>query len=193
LDILRLLFGHQWDVAAPLVPIFCLGGAIGAINSLTPAQLIATGKVAWVTRLELVVQPARLLFLVFALSHWATPAACAWAYVAAAAFGVPIYQVVRHRALPIPVATFVQTLLKSLGVALSCVAPALLVTAIHPPAADGTHGLGVLIVSVGLGIPMAVVAAHLFRHPVAEEPMIIKLRLAAQQRVSRFLRHRGRP
>jgi lipopolysaccharide exporter len=186
LDILRLLFGHQWDAAAPLVPLFCLGGAIAGINSLTPAQLIAKGKMAWVTRVELVVQPVRVLILVVALSQWATPAASAWAYVAAAAFGVPLYQVVRHRALPIPVGTFLFTLLKSLLVALGCVTPALLLIAVRGSGPDGERGLGVLITSVILGLPVAALTARVLRHPISQEPLVVRFEQAVRRRFARL-------
>ncbi|MDY0222957.1 MAG: lipopolysaccharide biosynthesis protein [Desulfobacterium sp.] len=64
LESLRLLFGPQWDAAAPLVPVFCFAGAIAAIWSLGPNLIVAKGRVDLITRTEIIIQPFRILLLV---------------------------------------------------------------------------------------------------------------------------------
>ena len=49
LEILRLMFGPQWDEAAPLVRLFCIAGAIAALSSLVNSLIMAMGRVDLVT------------------------------------------------------------------------------------------------------------------------------------------------
>ena len=60
LEILRVLFGPQWDEAAPLVPVFCLAGAFAAIYNLQPQLLIAMGKVNISIRATITIQLIRI-------------------------------------------------------------------------------------------------------------------------------------
>ena len=54
LEVLHVLYGSQWHVAAALVPLFCISGAVAAINALTPNLLTAIGRIDLVTRLSLI-------------------------------------------------------------------------------------------------------------------------------------------
>lgn len=44
LQLIRLLYGEQWDSAAPVASILCLGGCLGIPNGLARALLVSTGK-----------------------------------------------------------------------------------------------------------------------------------------------------
>lgn len=71
LETLRLLFGPQWDTAAPLVPWFCAAGAVAAFNSLVPTLLMARGNINELVALHLIIDPARVVC--FGLSMWLRP------------------------------------------------------------------------------------------------------------------------
>lgn len=71
LETLRLLFGPQWDAAAPLVPWFCAAGAIAAFNSLIPTLLMARGNINELVTLHLLIDPARMVC--FGLVIWLRP------------------------------------------------------------------------------------------------------------------------
>lgn len=59
-EVLRFLFGAQWDSAAPFVPYYCLAGAVAAGWSLIPQMLMAVGRVDVSTRIELIIQFMRI-------------------------------------------------------------------------------------------------------------------------------------
>lgn len=61
LESLQLMFGSQWDAAAPLVVWFCAAGAIASTVSLIPTLLMARGDVSLLVRLHLVIDPLRIL------------------------------------------------------------------------------------------------------------------------------------
>lgn len=68
-ETLRLLFGPQWDAAAPLVPIMCAAGAVIAPSSLTQNLLVGIGRVDLAMRSTLVNQGSRVLIL-FVCAAW---------------------------------------------------------------------------------------------------------------------------
>ncbi len=65
LESLRFLFGPQWDEAAPLVPVFCAAGAVAVIWNLGPNLFIAMGRVKLATLAGLIIQPLRIIVLIF--------------------------------------------------------------------------------------------------------------------------------
>ena len=100
LELLRLMFGAQWDTAAPLVPVFCLAGAIAALFNLAPSQILAVGRIDLITKLELVFQPFRAVLIVLAALVFQTMEACAWALVLAFAIQLPMVYYTKGRCLP---------------------------------------------------------------------------------------------
>ena len=82
LEVMRLLFGHQWDAAAPLVPVLAASAAVLTLSSLINTVLLAVGQPAIVARAELVVQPLRVVVVVAAALHYRSLLACAVASLA---------------------------------------------------------------------------------------------------------------
>ena len=80
LEILRLMFGPQWDEAASLVPIFCLAGAVAATSNLVLSAILAIGRIDLVTKAELIFQPIRAALIVGAAIIFQSLIACAIAY-----------------------------------------------------------------------------------------------------------------
>lgn len=63
---IRLLYGSQWDAAAPLVRILCLWGVLGAAYALTGQILLAVGQAKNHFRLQLAIQSSRVALILLA-------------------------------------------------------------------------------------------------------------------------------
>jgi O-antigen/teichoic acid export membrane protein len=100
LEILRLMFGPQWDMAAKLVPVFCLAGALAATSSLAMNALMAVGRIDLVTKTELFFQPARALVAVGAAVIFQSVMACALAYLLTFVLHPLVAYAVKQRVLP---------------------------------------------------------------------------------------------
>ncbi|MCU0926506.1 MAG: lipopolysaccharide biosynthesis protein [Hydrogenophaga sp.] len=170
LEALRLLFGPQWDAAAPLVPLFALAGAFGAINSLVPTLLIAVGRIDLVTRTEFVVQPLRLLLVLAAAIGFRSMEAVALAFLGSAVLTAPIFLAVGNRGVP-GLAHQLWHTLKPSAVVSACV---LLPAGLHLVLAGGRSGeplpLAWVFACVTAGVALGVLAAERIRHPLTQEP-----------------------
>ena len=116
IETLRLLYGPQWDSAAPLVPIFCLAGAFAATGSLIGTLIIAMGRLDLLTPFELVFQPARAGLVLLAAFSFRQPWACAAALAAALAIHVPMLYWLKARLLPNDWATLRRNFCRSFAV-----------------------------------------------------------------------------
>lgn len=81
LEVLRIMFGKQWDEAVVLVPIFCLAGAVAATSNLVLNIILVSGRNDLVTKTELIFQPVRALIIIAAVVIFKTTLACAIAYL----------------------------------------------------------------------------------------------------------------
>lgn len=100
LESLRLLFGPQWDAAAPLVPVFCLAGAIAALWSLALQAITAAGRIDLTTRAELMIQPLRILALAICALFFSTLMPYAVAFLVIYVLVLPI--VYWHKQIVLP-------------------------------------------------------------------------------------------
>jgi O-antigen/teichoic acid export membrane protein len=116
-ETLRLLFGPQWDAAAPLVPIFCLAGAFAATGSLIGNLIIAMGRLELLTKVELVFQPARAGLVVLAAFFWREAWACAAALALALLIQLPLMYWIKQKFLPNDWVALKSRLQRSLAVA----------------------------------------------------------------------------
>lgn len=182
-QILKLMFGPQWDAAAPLVPVFCLAGAIAAASSLAASLILATGRIDLVTKVELAFQPLRAAMIVVAALVFKTTFACALALVLSLLIQLPMVYYTKG----LCVANDYRALLKGLGqsaqVTLACLAiPATL--AYFTADLRGTP-TGMLAFSVAaLACAIAWVAALVtMRHPLAADPAFLKISNAGMARL----------
>lgn len=175
LETLRLLFGPQWDAAAPLVPIFCLAGALAAAISLIGNLMMAMGRMDLLTRMELIFQPARAALIVAAAAYWREPWACAAALVVAIALQLPLVYSVKARFLPNDWHTLRRQLARSAAVALlSLLLPALLLWA-HPRA-EGQPQAGPWFLLAILSCCISwLLALRGCRHPLAADPAFVRV------------------
>lgn len=170
LEVLQLLYGSQWHSAAVLVPVFCLSGAIAAINALTPHLLTAIGRIDLVTRVELALQPMRMLLIAGAALMFKSILACAIAFMASSVIAAPVFAAVRRRAAGDDGGAMRTALLKSAAVTAACALPPLCqLTIVGWRHAEPLSPLAWLPVA-GLGALCGLAAVKWVGHPLADEP-----------------------
>ena len=98
-DILRIMFGPQWDEAAALVPIFCLCGALAATCNLALTLATAIGRNDVATKTDLIAQPIRAAILVTAALVFRSLEAIAWAALLVNVLSTPYFLWVKDRLL----------------------------------------------------------------------------------------------
>lgn len=82
--VVRVLYGPQWDAAAPLIRIICLASALYSVFSMARYLFVAMGEVGAQARLDATAVPVRIAALLLAAPFglfWV-----AWAVVAGAVF-----------------------------------------------------------------------------------------------------------
>jgi O-antigen/teichoic acid export membrane protein len=176
LEALRLLFGRQWDDAVPLVPVYCLSGALLTTTALYSSVLTALGRIDLVMRAELLLQPLRLALIAAAAYLFRTLEACALAHLVSSAFALAILCHFRSKALPTDSAARFKYLASSLSVAVAALTPALALALYY--GFDRTEPIHIAaLAAVGLlTATTGTFAAGAFRHPIADEPLYLKLR-----------------
>lgn len=175
LEIMRLMFGPQWDAAASLVPLFCLAGAVAALANLVLSLIMAVGRVDLVTQAELLFQPLRAVMIVVAAMVWQSLLACALAYVIAMAIQVPVAYAFKQRCLPTGWATLGRGLARSLAVTAACLAvPAVVSWQMGLQRAQPLP-IGWFVLIAALTCLGWVVALFVMRHPLAQEPAVLRL------------------
>jgi len=170
LEVLRLLFGLQWDAAASMVPIFCLSGALGALNSLVPSWLVAVGRIDLLTRMELLVQPLRLLLVVAAALVWRSVEAVAIAFLLSSLVAAPGFLWAANRATPGIFKVLMPSVAPSLLVASFVLLPALVCTTVFGLDRQQPLPLVWLAASVAAGIALGLAACERVNHPLCREP-----------------------
>lgn len=180
LETLRLLFGPQWDAAAPLVPVFCLAGAVAAASSLIGNLMVAMGRMDLLTRMEVVFQPARAALVVAAAAYWREPWACAAALALALLAQLPLVYFVKGKFLPNDWRALRRQLLRSGAVALLALALPALMLWLHPREPGQPQSIAWFALAI-LGCCASWLLALIWcRHPLAADPVFARL--------TRFLR-----
>jgi O-antigen/teichoic acid export membrane protein len=168
LEVLRLMFGPQWDAAAQLVPVYCLAGAVSVLSSYVPSLMQACGQARLAAIADLIIQPLRALLLIGLLWHWRALLPLAIGYLVMAAVAVPYFYAFKQRCLPTDFKQLLREITRNLLLALLCLLPAGLVAVwLRPPGAALTlplwMGCCMLIVLTWL------IALKLLRHPMHGE------------------------
>jgi lipopolysaccharide exporter len=174
LEILRLLFGPQWDAAVPLVPIFALAGALAACGSLITTAFLAVGRIDLVTKSELLFQPARASLIVFVAWWSRSLEACAIAYLATFVVYVPYIYWFKQKCLPTDWAGLASLLSKSLRIAcLTLLGPFSVAIAAGFARSEPVSSL-ILIATGAVAGVLWVLALKLFNHPLASDPIFTR-------------------
>lgn len=168
LEVLRLMFGSQWDASAPLVPIYCLAGAISVLNSLVPTVMLAAGHSKLVALADLIIQPVKALVLIGVLWQWRALEPLAWGFLGMAAAAVPYFYAFKQRCLPSDFRAIGRELARNALLALFCLLPAAVAAAwLRPP---GTAlALPQWLACAGLTCLLWLVGLRLLGHPLYNE------------------------
>lgn len=175
LETLRLLFGPQWDAAAPLVPVFCLAGAFAAAGSLMGNLTVAMGRMDLLTRMELFFQPARAALAVAAAALWREPMACAAALALSLLLQLPLIYAVKSRYLPNDWPRLLRNLGRSLLVTLIALVVPVLLVVLWPRAAGEPMPWWRFALAIGACIASWLLALICCRHPLAADPAFARL------------------
>lgn len=124
LEILRIMFGPQWDESASLLPIFAAAGAFSAVYSMVTSVMLAVGRVELVTKSELVFQPLRAGIIVFSAITFKTLTACALGFLASFAIALPIYFIIKNKCVPNDSKALLAGLVQSIILSLIALSPA---------------------------------------------------------------------
>jgi lipopolysaccharide exporter len=175
IEMMRLLFGAQWDQAARLVPMFCLAGAAAATSSLIFPALMASGRIDLVTKAELTYQPIRAAFIVSVAVLHQSLFACAVAFAIILCAHTPYAFWIKSKSLPTDWRALRVRLLASLRVTI--------LTLFAPAALAWHHGFGrtepmplwQFLVTCVASLGFWMVAVRLSRHPLADDPLFLRI------------------
>lgn len=173
-DILRIMFGTQWDAAAPLVPIFCLASALTATVSLALTLAIAIGRNDVATKTDLIAQPIRAAILVAAALIFKSLEAIAWAALLVNILSTPYFLWVKNRLLPTDKQAMRKGLMSSLVLTITCLlVPLLCVIFIDR---GNPSGMVSTLLQSALTLIIWVLTVFWLRHPLSRDPLILKMR-----------------
>ncbi len=173
LELLRLLFGAQWDAAAPLVPWFCLAGAIAAPSSLIIPLMTAIGRIDIATAIDLVAQPLRAAVIVIGVLLYPSIQLPPVLLVLVAVCATPFFFWMKGKAQPNDLRALGRILLRSLAVTvISLAAPTGILLAIPEarPVSIGSFFAAAILCGLSW-----LVALFLVRHPLIRDPLSIDL------------------
>jgi O-antigen/teichoic acid export membrane protein len=186
LPILRLLYGEQWDAAAPLIRIMCFSSAIYSMSSMSRYFLVAIGEVRAQAQLDGMTVPVRIALLILAAPFGLN--AVAWAVVGATVFRVTITMRCLTRLGGISVAqvaaasskglllTIISVLAPASALTLSLDAPGVATPGVATPGV-ATPALAAL--AAGASVLLWLAGIVLIRHPLIDELNIARRKLAA--------------
>jgi O-antigen/teichoic acid export membrane protein len=175
LEMMRLLFGPQWDEAAGLVPWLCLAGAVAATSNLIFSALMAMGRIDLVTRAELIYQPVRVAIVVSVAVVYQSLLACAIAYFIVLSLHTPFAFWVKSRCLPTDWPALREQLLASLRVTGISLALPLMWAAYSGFDRQTPMPWWHFLPVCALSLPIWVVAVMAARHPIARDDLFLKL------------------
>lgn len=166
LELVRLMYGDQWDSAVPLVPVLALGGAAYTTAFFSYIALTAVGRIELVSSAELLFQPLRATVVVVAAITFGTLEACAWAATAMFIVYVPLALYVKAKAIPHDLRGLLEGLARSAAAALLTLAvPAAIVWSFGWSRTEPLP-LGWLCVAAASALLAWPMSLHVLRHPI---------------------------
>jgi lipopolysaccharide exporter len=168
LEVLRLMFGPQWDASAPLVPLFCAAGAFSVLVSLIPPLMLAAGQSKLVATAELIFQPVKALFLTAVVFYFRDLHVFALAFLGTAMLQVPLLYTIKQRCLPTAGGALARALSTNLVLAALTLAPAAAIALWLRRAGHGLP-LPLFFACVGVTFVTWVVLLWALKHPLYKE------------------------
>lgn len=175
LEIIRLLFGQQWDEAARLVPIFCLAGAFSATTNLILNAILAVGRIDIVTKAEIVFQPLRAAIIVAAAIIFKSLMACAVAYLISFILYIPYIYHMKGKCIPNNYRHLLTHLWESLRVSLVALFIPGIISAYAGFFRQSPIALITLLMAGTVTGVCWVMALLILKHPLTHDPLFKRL------------------
>lgn len=172
LESLRFLFGPQWDKAAPLVPVFCAAGSVAVLWSLAMSMIVAMGRVKLATLSELIVQPIRIVLLIFVAFTYDNVMPFAFAVLGIYCFQLVNVYAIKQRVCPTQWKTLATGLMNSAVLTMLSLGPSYIIYRLLSSA--GLKGDEFLMVPL-LGMCVALswaLALRIIDHPTIHDELI---------------------
>lgn len=173
-NIIRMMFGSQWDAAAELVPIFCLCGALAATYNLVLTLAIAIGRNDLASKTDFIMQPIRALIVVSSLIIFSSLEAVAWATLFFNLIGTPYLWFVKNKLVRTDMLSMRLGLLASFKVTLTCLFIPLIFRLLIPD--SDTYGIAGTLSQLLASIILWAISIFWYNHPLSSDPNIRKLR-----------------
>ncbi len=164
LPILRLLFGPQWDAAAPILQLLCLAGAVGPSWAMIAPLLTAMGRVRELLHAELLIQGLRIVLIAGSALHslWAV----AMSQVVICAIAWIVYQRLLSRLVGLSARELLASVWQSGGVAVMSLCPVVILVLVRADRAAAFSDLAIAALCTAVCWFVAVFA---FGHPIRNE------------------------
>lgn len=175
IEILRVMFGPQWDEAASLVPLFCLAGAVAATTNLITSAMLAVGRIDLMTTSELIFQPFRAIVIVGTAMITHSLLACAAAYLATYLIYVPLIYAFKQRCILNDYIALFRNLCVSVCVAAMALAGPLLVSLTAGLSRSDPVSAGAFTVAVVTAVIGWFGGLVIFKHPLSLDPTFQRL------------------
>lgn len=168
LELIRFLFGNQWDEAAQLVPWFCLAGAASATSNLVSPLLIARGRIDLATRFDLTIQPISALFRAATVFFFLTMQSFAIATAIIYTITIPFLYYLKNICQVTDIAKMVEALRSSLFVTLLSIFPPFVVNILYKPEAASDEALGMFLSALLFALSW-IFSIYFVKHPLYGE------------------------
>lgn len=174
LELLRLMFGPQWDESATIVPIYCAAGAVGATYTLIPHTLIAVGRIDLHSKFTLIFQPVRVALIVAAAVIYQSLIACAIADLLAYMLNAPFLYFFKARCVSNNYRRLWANLWLSAKVTIGTMATPTAICGYlgffrDQPISLATFAAAILIAGVSW-----IISLFLFKHPLTNDPLFTR-------------------
>lgn len=168
LELIRFLFGNQWDESARLVPWFCLAGAVSSTCNLVSPLLVARGRIDLATRFDLTIQPISALFRAATVFFFLTIQSFAIATAIIYTITIPFLYYLKNTCQVTDVAKMANVLKSSLIVTLLSISLPVAVKVLYKPLTGIDEFVGMFFSAV-LCVLVWIVSIYFVKHPLYEE------------------------
>jgi len=162
--LLHLLYGSQWDVAAPIVQVLCLAFALRALTFFSGQAFLARGDVRNMLLMQVILQPLRIGMTVLAAT--VSIVAVAWVQVIFYAATLAVTHWLLHSKIELSWRKFIHGLIPSGIISAVALIPTVLVVVAMGETDAGLGGLGISVVATGATF---VLALRFAGHPLGRE------------------------
>ncbi|MYM35010.1 oligosaccharide flippase family protein [Duganella sp. FT94W] len=162
--LVRVLYGGQWDAAAPVIRVICLGSAVYSVFSMARYLLVAMGAVKTQARLDAMAVPVRVLAVLVAAPfglYWV-----GWAVVVGAVFRSGLTLFCLRRLTGVHAMALLAATWRSAVVAGVCMAG--VATVRWSAAGEAAQ----LLLATAVCVPLWLAAIHAVRHELASESTV---------------------